>query len=518
MTTIRVVMGIKEGRIVVNKTTDLRQQIKNLFKLQVPKECIKFRRRGQEVEEDETQIIKQLKLADCLEFYVAEFEIGEFICTGEEIGSGAFSQVYKGHRKSNREIVAIKVVDYQQLTGKEKIYHERERTILKSLQHENIVEVHQIVEKQFKEGLYYFFVMEYCRGGNLGSYIKNVSLPEEIAKRFLSQIANALIFLEEKSILHRDLKPQNILLTSPNLEEAIAKICDFGFSRHYSQEDLIQSFPSTPLYAAPEILNHQPYLSNQGDLWSLGLIFWEMLHGKHPFSVSSREELDIAHKEARNLKSRKDLSPYCADLLKRMIEKDRSKRMSLRDLFEHPFMSFKTIFSVPGGRDISLNDLKSSGERKPLTLKNRICHLMGIPKKNLFLLLQNGEELTDEFGELPSIPLFAYSIDRTDYSSLNTQPIIIDSSALQVNSNLPINKRIENYLQIQQTIVDLYNKAYQRYQSNILLLQLQSQGLTILLTHLKKQFEGLNEDYLYMIDIFSRSQPAIDQVKPNSIQ
>jgi serine/threonine protein kinase len=117
------------------------------------------------------------------------------------------------------------VVDIDALgTAKAKEYHEQEKKIISVIQHNNIVHLYDIVEEVEGSAKYIYFVMEFCEGGSLDSYIRNKPLTEAQARRVLIQLAEALRYLESKHIIHRDLKPQNILLTSKNVDDAIIKV------------------------------------------------------------------------------------------------------------------------------------------------------------------------------------------------------------------------------------------------------------------------------------------------------
>lgn len=134
-------------------------------------------------------------------------------------------------------------------------------------------------------------VFEYCGGGDLSKYIsQNKHLSEEMAKKFMTQLAAGLKYLHSLHIIHRDLKPHNLLLTSTNKEDHILKIADFGFAKTFDASTLSETVCGSPLYMAPEILKGQKY-SSKADLWSVGTILFEMITGKPPFPARSTVEL-----------------------------------------------------------------------------------------------------------------------------------------------------------------------------------------------------------------------------------
>ena len=111
-------------------------------------------------------------------------------------------------------------------------------------------------------------------------------LKSDEVRQFASQILSALLYLNKNRVVHRDLKPQNILI-----KDGVIKICDFGFAREMSTMTVcLHSMKGTPLYIAPEILREMPY-DYKVDVWSLGIILFELSTGYPPFHASSIAEL-----------------------------------------------------------------------------------------------------------------------------------------------------------------------------------------------------------------------------------
>ena len=128
--------------------------------------------------------------------------------------------------------------------------------------------------------------MEYA-GTDLSEILqKDKKMPEDKIRMYARQILNAMIYLFEKRIMHRDLKPQNILL-----EGDFIKICDFGFAKEMSAStNFLKSIKGTPLYIAPEILISRPY-NHKVDVWSFGIILYELATGRTPFYAPSIQQL-----------------------------------------------------------------------------------------------------------------------------------------------------------------------------------------------------------------------------------
>ncbi|PWN52498.1 kinase-like protein [Violaceomyces palustris] len=251
-----------------------------------------------------------------------EERIGDFTLD-KEIGKGSFATVYKGYRVRPREPVAIKVVTRKKLTAKLLDNLEGEIAILKAINHPNIVELKDCL----KTDSHIYLVMAFCSAGDLSLYIKkkghlpNPSEPvyndastsarpayphppdgglnETVVRSFVSQLASALEFMRARDIVHRDIKPQNLLLQPPD-KECLAtghpkdipqmKVADFGFARNLSNNVLAETLCGSPLYMAPEILRYEKY-DAKADLWSVGAVLYEMSVGKPPFRANNHVEL-----------------------------------------------------------------------------------------------------------------------------------------------------------------------------------------------------------------------------------
>ncbi|XP_076243644.1 unc-51 like kinase 3 homolog Aduk isoform X2 [Calliopsis andreniformis] len=180
--------------------------------------------------------------------------------------------------------------------------------------------------------------MEYCDGGDLSSFIKKRhSLPEFICRRFLQQLALALKYLRNHNVVHMDLKPQNLLLMKK--PQLTLKVGDFGFAQYLSNSEQKFTIRGSPLYMAPEILLKRKY-DARVDLWSVGVIMYECLFGKAPYSSSSFQELAEKIKDSRPIELPKGshVSQGCKDLLMSLLKPDPNLRISFDDFFAHDFL------------------------------------------------------------------------------------------------------------------------------------------------------------------------------------
>ncbi|KAM9181499.1 serine/threonine-protein kinase ULK3 isoform 5-T5 [Mergus octosetaceus] len=266
-----------------------------------------------------------------------------FVLT-ERLGTGSYATVYKAYgkggfsgQKDTREVVAVKCVSKRSLNRASVENLLTEIEILKTIRHPHVVEL-----KDFQwDSEHIYLIMEFCAGGDLSRFIRTRRLlPEKVARVFLQQLACALKFLHDHNISHLDLKPQNILLSSPDNPQL--KLADFGFAQYMSPWDEQHVLRGSPLYMAPEMVCRQQY-DARVDLWSVGVILYEALFGRPPFASRSFAELEekIRSDRAIELPSRPPLSPDCRDLLQRLLERDPRRRISFQDFFAHPFVDME---------------------------------------------------------------------------------------------------------------------------------------------------------------------------------
>ncbi|XP_050445773.1 serine/threonine-protein kinase ULK3 [Cataglyphis hispanica] len=256
----------------------------------------------------------------------------------EKIGTGSYATVYKAFKKGgSREVVAIKCVDKSSLSKSAIDNLVTEIKLLNVLKHEHIVEMKDFF---WDEG-HIYIVMEYCDGGDLSRFIKKKhKLPENVCRRFLQQLALALRYLRDHNVCHMDLKPQNLLLTrKPQL---VLKVGDFGFAQYLSNSEHKFAIRGSPLYMAPEMLLKHKY-DARVDLWSVGVIMYECLFGKAPYSSSSFQELAEKIKDSQPIEIPKaaHVSAMCKDLLMALLKHNPADRITYNEFFAHEFLDLE---------------------------------------------------------------------------------------------------------------------------------------------------------------------------------
>lgn len=271
--------------------------------------------------------------------------IGGKIKIVDEIGRGSFAIVYKGSvvgeypMLKSGDSVAVKSIQTSKFsTLQEKQKLENEINLMKTMSHENIVKLYA-VERTSK---FYYLVMEYCETGDLHQFLElhREGVDVNIIRDFAFQIGKGLQYLNSKEIIHRDLKPQNIMIRG-EFPNATLKIADFGFARFLHQNDLAETICGSPIYMAPEIQFNAAYTA-EVDMWSVGVIIYEMTVGRTPFSNCKtsyeltnelRKLSDNSIKIPRGVKCPPELS----DLVEKLLTIDPTKRITLNEYMNHPF-------------------------------------------------------------------------------------------------------------------------------------------------------------------------------------
>ena len=175
----------------------------------------------------------------------------------------------------------------------------------------------------------------------MSTFIKKYKrLPEQVARKFLRQLALALQFIRERNISHMDLKPHNLFLDSK--DNPILKVGDFGFAQHILDKEGRNNLRGSPLYMAVEMFLSDSYDASV-DLWSCGVILFEALFGYAPFASKTYEELElkILSTDEVVIPSTISLSPNCRDLLTRLLRRNPEERITFEGFFSHPFVDLE---------------------------------------------------------------------------------------------------------------------------------------------------------------------------------
>ena len=267
----------------------------------------------------------------------------------KQIGRGSFAVVWRARHAETGQRVAVKEIRLDKLNRKLRESLESEIQVLQRSRHGNIIRLHDIIKEEKR----IFLVLEYCAGGDVSEFIKKHGrVREDVARHFMRQMASGLRAMRAQNLIHRDLKPQNLLLTvaSPDAE---LKIADFGFARYMHPTGMAETLCGSPLYMAPEILGYQKY-DAKADLWSVGTILYELLVGRPPFTGVNPMQLlrNIERSDAKiPSKVANGLSRECVSILRGLLRRNPVERMSFDEFFDHPFLTGQALVrEAPLGR------------------------------------------------------------------------------------------------------------------------------------------------------------------------
>ena len=252
----------------------------------------------------------------------------------KQLGSGSFGRVFLVTHNETKKLYALKVIDKRKLLvsyGKLDIIY-NEINIHSKLDHENIIKLYNVHEDNENINI----IMEYAPNGNLFELLSKEKngFSEYKAFEYFIQVVNAVYYLHNNNIIHRDIKPENILIGEDNK----IKLCDFGWAKELTLENR-STFCGTVEYMAPEIVENENY-DYSVDIWSLGILLYELLYGHSPFKAKNTKNiiLNIKSHELTYDDKNKNVSNSCKDLIKKLLNNNPQKRYKIKDILEHPFI------------------------------------------------------------------------------------------------------------------------------------------------------------------------------------
>ncbi|KAK0708327.1 kinase-like domain-containing protein [Lasiosphaeris hirsuta] len=261
------------------------------------------------------------------------------------IGQGSMGKVKLAKKEGTSELVACKIIERvspddgrQSREEREKAdaaredRNAREAAIVSLLNHQYICGLRDNLRTRW----HWYMLFEYVNGGQMLDYIiSHGKLKEKQARKFARQIASAVDYCHRNSIVHRDLKIENILIS----KTGDIKIIDFGLSNLFSPEDdrKLKTYCGSLYFAAPELLQAKPYTGPEVDVWSFGVVLFVLVCGKVPF--------DDQYMPALHQKIKKGavdypnwLSTECKHLISRMLMTDPRQRATMHEVMNHPWM------------------------------------------------------------------------------------------------------------------------------------------------------------------------------------
>ncbi|MCQ2819913.1 MAG: serine/threonine-protein kinase [archaeon] len=243
----------------------------------------------------------------------------------KEIKKGGYGQVFLAQNTLTKNEVAIKKTDVRYFSSDELYNISRESIYLNTLIHPNIIKTYG----SFTYDNAVYTVMEYCEGGELSQLIlDNKQIPEEDLKNYFTQIYNAVKFIHSQNVIHRDLKPNNLLFLDK--EKTHLVLIDFGISGVSNGKNREKINAGTLRYIPPELLlTDDSGSSNKIDMWAMGIILYLLIYKKFPFEGTDEQIRDKICNQALILPKKVLIKKTLANLLRALLEKNPNNRIDI---------------------------------------------------------------------------------------------------------------------------------------------------------------------------------------------
>ena len=386
------------------------------------------------------------------------------------IGSGAFGKVYRATSKKTGKNYAVKILTKNQIASLKLADQLRnEISILARCDHENIIKLHAAYE----DSSFVSLVLELASSGSLFKKLQAAKqFSEAQTARILADVIRAIYYLHSLNppVLHRDLKPENVLIS-----EDLYKIADFGWSN--VNDDSRNTFCGTPDYLAPEMIRGDGH-NDRLDVWTIGVLMFELLHGKPPFSPKEKQlDKRMAQRmiERNVLEGRIDFDPKVSkvaeDCIRTLLNPDSKARPAAKDIFDLEF------FKVHG-QTLERKILNTEGFSSETSDPTSMSRLLNEYKEKLQRLASVNETMNELMkSKDQKIEQMQKEIDTLKSETKNTdfKHLPRDNESL-----LPeLARSREEVAKMQQTITYLYTRAKEltRYISNFCLRNVDEEAL-----------------------------------------
>ncbi|KAF1969929.1 kinase-like protein [Bimuria novae-zelandiae CBS 107.79] len=382
-----------------------------------------------------------------------------------ELGKGAFATVYLIATKMNGTRFAAKELEKRRFMkdGRLDKKIENELAIMRNLKHPNVV---QFVNYH-DSGDHLYIIMEYAPFGDLRKRMDEGPLPESFVRSLAQQVLSALAHLHSLKVTHRDIKPDNILISE--LDPLQVKLSDFGLSKMVQHEDtFLKTFCGTLLYCAPEVFpfyeqskkrrrgDDRAY-SSACDIWSLGGVLWNALCGTPPFEGKQDgtgramfnhimvSDLDLSPLKAKNI------SHECIDLLTHMLKRDPTERPSEIQCLTHPWLREGAVIPKDPTLESIVEEDESESEAEHQLSQLSITGDAQEPDDNDILFDEEFEELINpreskRVRRDPLHPRYQYrDLDDDSSAAASPQSIMegdVDDESFQAMPQTPTGRRL----------------------------------------------------------------------------
>ena len=258
----------------------------------------------------------------------------------QQLGEGSFGKAFLCEKDSDGSLCVIKQILIEGMNEKEKADVLNESNILAKLDHPNIIKFYDVFESKKPKHMINI-VTEYADGGDLSEKIKerknkNGNFTESEILDYFTQICLAIRHIHEKKIIHRDLKSGNIFL----MKNGFVKLGDFGIAKNFQRTiDKAKTMVGTPYYLSPEIIESKPY-DSKSDIWSLGVLLYEMMTFKMPFNANSLASLIIKITRGNYIPPPVIYTKDLRELVSKCLTLDPKNRPTIKEILGMPFIKF----------------------------------------------------------------------------------------------------------------------------------------------------------------------------------
>lgn len=252
------------------------------------------------------------------------------------LGSGSYSKVKFALCLENYTFskAAVKIIDRNKAPRDfQTRFLPRELSIWPRMIHKNIARMHEMFEDNFRV----YMVLEFAENGDVLRFIqKSGAIKGHLARIWIRQVCDAVRYLHNQDITHRDLKLENLLLdTAFNI-----KLCDFGFVKSHSMKELSKTYCGSKSYASPEILRGEPYDPKKADVWAVGVILYIFITGKMPFDESKGNQGVLEEQKRLNFpwQKFKYVTQDIKSLILSLFQGNYSDRPDINDILENDWV------------------------------------------------------------------------------------------------------------------------------------------------------------------------------------
>lgn len=257
------------------------------------------------------------------------------------LSSGAYGGVWECVHIGSNKLYACKIIELSMCLNESFFEHFKNELLIHSkIRHPGITQLQDVL----MDSKNIYIVIELCDGGDLNDAVQNnFGLTEDLARDYFFQIMGAISYIHRLDIAHRDIKLENILITSDNC----AKLTDFGLCKQQNGSNLLLTTCGTLVYAAPEIIKEIPYDGRKADIWSAGILLYAMVANHFPWQTNEELPPDkLIQATAQQIVNGEivfpdDISLELLNLLQNMLNVDPDERPTSEEILQHPWFEDK---------------------------------------------------------------------------------------------------------------------------------------------------------------------------------